>query len=53
VRRILEGSGKVKAVFMGHTHTSEIRTAGGVRYATLQLDGFRRHAEHPLHGVRV
>ncbi len=35
VRQILESSGRVKAVFMGHTHTTELRTSGGVRYATL------------------
>jgi hypothetical protein len=35
VRQILESSGRVKAVFMGHTHTTELRDAGGIRYATL------------------
>lgn len=73
VRGILEASGKVKAVFMGHSHKNDLRTIQGIPYATLaamvegsgsassgyslltllpggtfRLEGFRRHAEHPL-----
>ena len=35
VRRIFEESGKVKAVFMGHSHKNDLKTIRGVPYATL------------------
>jgi len=35
VRRILEASGKVLAVFMGHSHKNEYRRIRGIHYATL------------------
>lgn len=36
VRRILEASGKVKAVFQGHSHKNELQTVGGIPYCTLK-----------------
>lgn len=36
VRRILEGSGKVLAVFQGHSHQNDHREVGGIHYATLR-----------------
>ena len=35
VRRILEESSKVWAVFMGHSHTNEYRRINGIHYVTL------------------
>lgn len=35
VRRVLEGSGKVLAVFQGHSHKNDYKEIGGVHYATL------------------
>lgn len=35
VRRALEASGKVLAVFQGHSHKNDYREIGGVHYATL------------------
>ena len=73
LRAILAASGRVKAVFMGHSHENKLVTIQGIPYATLsamvegsgaasggyslltlsedgalRLEGFRRHAEHPL-----
>ncbi len=73
VRKILEESGKVTAVLMGHSHKNELAEINGIHYAVLaavvegsgaansgysvlsayadgsiKLEGFRRHAEHPL-----
>jgi alkaline phosphatase len=73
VRKILEDSGKVLAVFQGHSHKNEHATLGGSHYCvlaamvegsgaanngycvlnvypdgTLKLEGYRKHAEHPL-----
>jgi alkaline phosphatase len=73
VRRILEESGKVALVFMGHSHQNEYQEINGIGYVTLaamiegtgatnngyallhlhtdgthRLEGFRKHAEHPL-----
>ncbi len=36
VRQILESSGKVLAVFQGHSHQNEHREIGGVHYTTLR-----------------
>ena len=36
VRRILERSGRVLAVFQGHNHRGAFRTIGGIRYLTLR-----------------
>lgn len=36
VRRILEASGKVLAVFQGHNHRGAYRTIGGIPYLTLR-----------------
>ena len=35
VRGILEGSGKVLAVFQGHSHKNDYREIGGIHYVTL------------------
>lgn len=35
VRKILESSGKVLAVFQGHSHQNEINEIGGIHYCTL------------------
>ena len=35
VRRVLEGSGKVLAVFQGHSHKNDYKEIGGVHYCTL------------------
>lgn len=35
VRRALEASGKVLAVFQGHSHQNDYREIGGIHYATL------------------
>ena len=35
VRKILEASGKVVAVFQGHSHKNELKQIGGVNYSTL------------------
>lgn len=35
VREILETSGKVLAVFQGHSHKNELQTIGGIAYCTL------------------
>lgn len=35
VRRILEDSGKVLAVFQGHSHRNDLRSLGGIPYCTL------------------
>jgi hypothetical protein len=35
VREILERSGKVHAVFMGHSHVNDYRTINGIHYCTL------------------
>jgi alkaline phosphatase len=35
VRRILEQSGQVLAVFQGHNHLNDLREIGGIRYCTL------------------
>lgn len=41
VRKILEASGKVKAVFQGHSHKNELKMVGGIPYCTLKamVDG--------------
>ena len=73
VRKILEDSGKVLAVFQGHSHKNAHARLGGIHYCTLAamvegsgaanngycvlnvypdgtltLEGYRKHAEHPL-----
>lgn len=35
IRRVLEGSGRVLAVFQGHSHQNDYREVGGIHYATL------------------
>lgn len=35
IRRILEKSGRVRAVFQGHSHKNDHRTIGGIDYVTL------------------
>lgn len=35
VRRVLENSGKVLAVFQGHSHENDYKLVGGIHYATL------------------
>ncbi len=35
VRKVLEGSGKVLAVFQGHSHKNDYKEVGGVHYCTL------------------
>ncbi len=35
VRRILEASGKVLAVFQGHSHQNDLKDIGGIHYCTL------------------
>jgi alkaline phosphatase len=35
VRRILEQSGKVRAVFQGHSHRNDLQDLGGIHYCTL------------------
>lgn len=35
VREILEASGKVRAVFQGHSHQNDLREIGGIPYCTL------------------
>ena len=35
VRRILEASGKVSAVFQGHSHKNDLKQIGGIFYCTL------------------
>lgn len=36
VRRVLEGSGKVRAVLSGHAHWNHLSVLGGIPYVTLQ-----------------
>jgi len=35
VRKILESSGKVRAVFQGHSHQNDLKEIGGIHYCTL------------------
>ena len=35
VRRILEGSGKVRVVFQGHSHQNDLKDINGIHYLTL------------------
>jgi len=35
VRRVLEASGRVRAVFQGHSHQNDLREIGGIHYCTL------------------
>jgi alkaline phosphatase len=35
VRKVLEGSGKVLAVFQGHSHKNDYKEVGGIHYCTL------------------
>ena len=35
VRRILEGSGKVRVVFQGHSHQNDLKDIAGIHYLTL------------------
>lgn len=35
VRRVLEASGKVLAVFQGHSHQNDLKEIGGIHYCTL------------------
>ncbi|WP_153558833.1 metallophosphoesterase family protein [Roseimaritima sediminicola] len=35
VRKILEASGKVRAVFQGHSHRNDLNEIGGIHYCTL------------------
>lgn len=35
VRRTLEASGKVRAVFQGHSHKNDLKEIGGIHYCTL------------------
>lgn len=35
VRRVLESSGKVLAVFQGHSHQNDLKEIGGIHYCTL------------------
>jgi alkaline phosphatase len=35
VRKVLEGSGKVLAVFQGHSHQNDLKDVGGIHYCTL------------------
>jgi 3',5'-cyclic AMP phosphodiesterase CpdA len=35
VRRILEASGRVRAVFQGHSHRNDLKEIGGIPYCTL------------------
>jgi len=35
VRKILEGAGKILAVFQGHSHNNELREINGISYCTL------------------
>jgi len=35
VRQVLEGCGKVTAVFQGHSHKNDLRSVGGIFYCTL------------------
>jgi predicted phosphodiesterase len=35
VRKVLESSGKVLAVFQGHSHQNDLREIGGIHYCTL------------------
>jgi alkaline phosphatase len=78
VRRILEQSKKVSAVFMGHSHGNAQTVINGIPYLTLaamvegtgpenngysllrifddgsiELEGFRKHALHPVHAKRL
>ncbi len=73
VRAVLERSGRVAAVVMGHSHENDLRRIGGIPYIALdamvdggpeagnafsilhvapdgglRLEGFGRHAAHPL-----
>ena len=35
VRKVLESSGKVLAVFQGHSHQNALKTIGGIHYCTM------------------
>jgi len=35
VRKVLEGAGKVLAVFQGHSHKNDYKEVGGIHYCTL------------------
>jgi alkaline phosphatase len=35
VRKVLEASGKVRAVFQGHSHQNDLKEVGGIPYCTL------------------
>ena len=35
VRKVLESSGKVLAVFQGHSHQNDLKEIGGIHYCTL------------------
>ena len=35
VRKVLEGSKKVRAVFQGHSHKNDYKEIGGIHYCTL------------------
>lgn len=78
VRCLLEESGKVSLVVMGHSHGNALSTINGISYVTLaamvegsglensgysklqvfsdgtfELEGFRKHAKHPVHRKRL
>jgi predicted phosphodiesterase len=36
VRKLLEASGKVRAVFQGHSHQNDLQEIGGIHYCTLR-----------------
>ena len=36
VRKVLEASGDVLAVFQGHSHQNDLKTIGGIHYCTLR-----------------
>ena len=36
VRKLLESSGKVRAVFQGHSHQNDLQEIGGIQYCTLR-----------------
>jgi predicted phosphodiesterase len=51
IRRALEESGKVKAVFMGHSHKNDERTIGGIHYCTLNAMVLGSGAENNAYAV--
>ena len=51
VRQVLDGSGKVRAVFQGHNHVNDLKRLGDVHYITLAAVVEGSGAKHSAYGI--